>query len=103
LETAAGEARENVPMFKGNSVAVVVGASRYKIVTERAKILRVNIPKISNLLIVKKAKKGYTKKRYRSPTVRELEKQKEDTTYDVRYDLDGFSEKKIPRTRVIAF
>ena len=104
---AAGEINENVILYEGNSIAIVVGASRYKIITERAKIIHVNIP-VLNLLVLKQSKKGgagggYIKKRYRKPTIDELEKQQVNTTYDVMYDLDGFLEKKVPRTRIIAF
>ncbi len=40
--TAAGEASENVPLYVGNRITVVVGASAYRVVTEKATLTQVN-------------------------------------------------------------
>ena len=40
--TATGESSENVPLYVGNRITVVVGASAYRVVTEKATLTQVN-------------------------------------------------------------
>ena len=102
--TATGEINENVPLYMGNVVLVVTHATKYTIQTEKVEIVKIVVPGIPNLEIKKRAgKTGYHKVRYRKPTKKELLNQKERTTYDVRFVSDGYEERDVVRTRLLAF
>ena len=77
------------------------GATKYSIKTEKVKIESLNVPAI-DLEIRSTKKQGYSRKRYRKPTKKELKLQIRNTKYNVVYS-DGYKETDVIRTRLLAY